>query len=202
MKTTLKFTIGDASTESAFITNADGYDVAVLTRYTPDSEPSLLPGHYLDGDQWQNLIDTIDAARHMGEIVTAARALLPLAEMSGVEGDHPALVAFRAALAKLDPQPAGPKSYAYPVKLAEKISLGLSNRDGEIMIGKGVDGRCYLITEADTYHNEEVFEGLGSTEHIEITAQAFLSLANDDEQQPRLSGLGQREERTRHLIEP
>lgn len=65
------------------------------------------------------------------------------------------------------------------VKLAQKIDLGLSNRDGEIMIGKGVDGRCYLIAEADTYRNADVFEGLGSTEHIEITAEAFLSLAND-----------------------
>lgn len=82
--------------------------------------------------------------------------------------------------------------YIHPIKvrLAEKINLGLSNRDGEIMIGKGVNGRCYLIAEADTYHNTEVFEGLGSTEHIEITAEAFLSLANaevrhrDRERQP------------------
>lgn len=64
------------------------------------------------------------------------------------------------------------------VKLAENINLSLSNRDGEIMIGKGVDGRCYLIAEANTHHDTEVFEGLGSTQHIEISEAAFLSLAN------------------------
>ena len=64
------------------------------------------------------------------------------------------------------------------ITLVEKIELGLSNRDGEIVVGRDTEGTCYLIAEADTYHNEEVFEGLGSTEHIEIAVEAFLSLAN------------------------
>jgi hypothetical protein len=76
MKTTFKFTIGDASTEAAFITNESGHDVAALQRYMPDVHPYLPGEHFLDGDQWQNLIDTIDSVRHLDEIVTAARALL------------------------------------------------------------------------------------------------------------------------------
>lgn len=62
--------------------------------------------------------------------------------------------------------------------LVRKIQLGLSNRDGEIMIGQDADGKCYLIAEAVTFHNAEVFRGLGSTEHIEITKAAFDALAN------------------------
>lgn len=61
------------------------------------------------------------------------------------------------------------------IKLTEQHNLGLSNRDGEIMIGKSVD-MCYLIAEAITYHSEETFEGLGSTEHICIPEVVFSSL--------------------------
>ena len=57
------------------------------------------------------------------------------------------------------------------------INLGLRNRDGDIMIGQDDDGKCYLIAEADTYHNREVFHGLGSTEQIEISEAAFDALA-------------------------
>lgn len=61
-------------------------------------------------------------------------------------------------------------------KLTEKHHLGLANRDGEIMIGRGADGRYYLIAEACTYHRDETFDGLGATEHIEIPEAAFSSL--------------------------
>jgi hypothetical protein len=61
--------------------------------------------------------------------------------------------------------------------LVRKIQLGLSNRDGKIMVGQDTDGKCYLIAEADTFHNEETFFGLGSTEHIEISKAAFDALA-------------------------
>lgn len=31
------------------------------------------------------------------------------------------------------------------IPLARSVSIGLGNRDGEIRIGEGEDGRCYLI---------------------------------------------------------
>jgi len=63
--------------------------------------------------------------------------------------------------------------------IVRKVLLGLSNRDGEIMVVQDDQGRCYLVAEADTFHNAEVFNGLGSTEHIEITKAAFDALVND-----------------------
>jgi hypothetical protein len=62
--------------------------------------------------------------------------------------------------------------------IVRKILLGLSNRDGEIMVVQDDQGKCYLVAEADTFHNAEVFDGLGSTEQIEITQAAFDALAN------------------------
>lgn len=70
------------------------------------------------------------------------------------------------------------------IQLTEVIKLGLSNRDGEIMIGRGSDGFCYLIAEADTCHNAETFTGLGSTSHIVITKDAFLALSRTPPQEP------------------
>jgi len=63
--------------------------------------------------------------------------------------------------------------------IVRKILLGLSNRDGEIMIVQDDQGNCYLVAEAETFWNAEVFTGLGSTEQIEITQAAFDALAND-----------------------
>jgi hypothetical protein len=74
------------------------------------------------------------------------------------------------------------------IRLTEKIKLGLSNRDGDILIGKGDDGRRYLIAEADTYHCPEVIDGMGSAQFIEISEAAFLSLANATAQTPPDSG--------------
>lgn len=64
------------------------------------------------------------------------------------------------------------------IALIRKVQLGLHNRDGQIIIGQDDGGRCYLIAEADSYHNPKVFIGLGSTEHIEISQIAFYALAN------------------------
>jgi hypothetical protein len=41
------------------------------------------------------------------------------------------------------------------------------------MIGIDEQGKCWLIAEADTYHNVERFVGMGSTEDIEISRVAF-----------------------------
>jgi hypothetical protein len=57
-----QFTIGEAYSEAAFITSESGHDVAVLKRYLPDDHPHLPTEHHLDDDQWQGVIDTIDAA--------------------------------------------------------------------------------------------------------------------------------------------
>ena len=68
--------------------------------------------------------------------------------------------------------------------IVRKISLGLSNRDGEILIAEASDGTCYLVAEADTFGNEETLKGLGSTEEIEISRAAFDALANNPKLQP------------------
>lgn len=65
--------------------------------------------------------------------------------------------------------------------IVRKVLLGLSNRDGEILVVEASDGTYYLVAEADTYHNKETLEGLGSTEEIEINRAAFDALANTTE---------------------
>lgn len=56
------------------------------------------------------------------------------------------------------------------------VDLGLENRDGRLFAVKADDRKHYLVLEADTYHNPEVFNGMGSTWHIEITEQVFDAL--------------------------
>lgn len=63
--------------------------------------------------------------------------------------------------------------------LKECFEIGLCNRDGKVMVGKDFDDMCYLIAEADTYHNKEMFIGLGSTEQIKISDRAFDALVKD-----------------------
>lgn len=55
------------------------------------------------------------------------------------------------------------------------IDLNLSNRDGKLFAVKS-EGRHYLVLEAETCHLQEVFPGMGSTEHVEIPLEAFDSL--------------------------
>lgn len=62
------------------------------------------------------------------------------------------------------------------IDLVEKFPLGLESRDGNILIGKAGDGTCFIIAEADTYHNTEVFQGLGSTQYIRISEAAYMAL--------------------------
>jgi hypothetical protein len=56
------FTIGDAHLESALVTRDTGHDVASLRRFIPETDPGLEPGSYLSDEQWQALIDAVDAA--------------------------------------------------------------------------------------------------------------------------------------------
>jgi len=81
-------------------------------------------------------------------------------------------------------------------RIVRKILLGLSNRDGEIMIVQDDKGRCYLVAQAETFHNAEVFLGLGSTEHIEITQTAFDALANAGAYAPSEAGKEQERKET------
>ena len=53
--------IGEANTESSFITNKHGFDVCRIARFTKNDQ--LPPEHeLLNDEQWQKLIDTIDEA--------------------------------------------------------------------------------------------------------------------------------------------
>lgn len=56
------------------------------------------------------------------------------------------------------------------------VDLGLENRDGKLFAVKSED-RYFLVLEGDTLHNDEYFPGMGSTEHVEITSDAFDALA-------------------------
>ena len=62
-------------------------------------------------------------------------------------------------------------------KVITKIHLRVGNRDGDAFAIKADDGKCYLVLYAESFHNSEVFEGMGSTEHVEITEAAFVALA-------------------------
>lgn len=56
MNDTPNFHIGDASPDSAFLTNSEGYDIAVLHPITAED------GHKLTPEQWQGIINLINAA--------------------------------------------------------------------------------------------------------------------------------------------
>ena len=64
----------------------------------------------------------------------------------------------------------------------EKKVLGVCNRDGEAFAVriKHPDTESqrlhYLVLEADTFHNDEVFEGMGSTQQVEISEEAYEAL--------------------------
>jgi hypothetical protein len=62
------------------------------------------------------------------------------------------------------------------IEIIEKVKLGVSNRDGDLFAVKSRQGTCYLILEADTFHNKPEFDGMGSVESIEITSEAYSAL--------------------------
>lgn len=63
------------------------------------------------------------------------------------------------------------------ITLIEKKYLHLCNRDGELFIGRDDQGKCYLILEADTFYNEQVFTGYSSTAQISISSDLYESLS-------------------------
>ena len=65
--------IGDAHREAAFLTNAEGYDVATLCRIT---DPGLPADHHVTDDEWQGIIDLVDAAPAMLEALQTLEARL------------------------------------------------------------------------------------------------------------------------------
>lgn len=53
--------IEEANTESAFVTNKNGFDMCKIVRFTKDD--NLPPEHeLLNDEQWQKVIDAIDEA--------------------------------------------------------------------------------------------------------------------------------------------
>jgi hypothetical protein len=60
MKTNISIT--EATEQAAFLTNANGYDVAVLRRVVPQDSPETPANELLSDEQWQELINLIAAA--------------------------------------------------------------------------------------------------------------------------------------------
>ena len=60
--------------------------------------------------------------------------------------------------------------------IVRTVFFGLENRDGEILIAEASDGTFWLVAEAETLHNAETLEGLGSTSEVEISRAAFDAL--------------------------
>jgi hypothetical protein len=59
----MKIHIGEANEESCFITSESGADIACLSRF--EREKNLPECHYISGDEWQKLINLINAASAM-----------------------------------------------------------------------------------------------------------------------------------------
>ena len=53
--------IGHADQRSAFITNRVGYDIVVIKRLSEEM-PDLPPENQISDEQWQIIIDAVDAA--------------------------------------------------------------------------------------------------------------------------------------------
>jgi hypothetical protein len=68
-------TIGHADTESALLTNAEGYDVAVLEKVSVRA-PGLPPENHLTPEQWQQTINLVHAAPKLLEAAVAALTYL------------------------------------------------------------------------------------------------------------------------------
>ena len=65
-----------------------------------------------------------------------------------------------------------------PKTVLTKVSLEIGNRDGEAFVVRTRDGNCWLVLEADTFHTPEFFEGMGSTEQMQISETAFAIMAD------------------------
>ena len=96
------FAVGDANLETAFLTNAQGFDIATLHRVLPDEVQD--PQHKaecLSDEDWQRVIDLVDAAPKLlaaRERIVGEHADLVELDLSNDERD--ALDQARAAIAK------------------------------------------------------------------------------------------------------
>lgn len=55
----VELTLQEVNERSAFLTNANGYDVALITRLDPGDNPNTPENEFLTGEQWQSLIDQV-----------------------------------------------------------------------------------------------------------------------------------------------
>jgi hypothetical protein len=55
----VELTLQDATERAVFLTNANGYDVAMITRLDLGDNPNTPEPEFLTGEQWQGLIDQI-----------------------------------------------------------------------------------------------------------------------------------------------
>lgn len=62
------------------------------------------------------------------------------------------------------------------MKIATKIELPASNRDGALYVVETKCGKHFIVLEADTFHLDEKFEGMESTDQFEISELAFKEL--------------------------
>ena len=96
------FAVGDANLETAFLTNAQGFDIATLHRVLPDEVQD--PQHKaecLSDEDWQRVIDLVDAAPKLLaalERIVGEHADLGELDLSNDERD--ALDQARDAIAK------------------------------------------------------------------------------------------------------
>lgn len=78
-----KLVIGDANEHDAFLTNDGGWDVAILSRYTKLSHgvgcDEHIP-HLLTDDQWQSLVNKVDAVDELVDALFSALSAINTSE--------------------------------------------------------------------------------------------------------------------------
>jgi hypothetical protein len=67
--------VGDAGSNYAILTSAAGYDLAVLHPVTRDA-PHLTPEHHLSPEEWQGIVNLVDAAPAMLAALQLAEKML------------------------------------------------------------------------------------------------------------------------------
>lgn len=128
--------IGEADNCSAFLTNSDGYDVARLERVRDHGDPAHAHA-LLNGEQWQRVIDLVDAAPELYDALLAA-----LPSLAG-EARKKAEAAIRR-VDKRAPVPAVPsmrdvESYALELRTAQDEGFrAIGEQIGAIMKSRGI----------------------------------------------------------------
>ena len=63
--------------------------------------------------------------------------------------------------------------------LVQIKSMDISNRDGELFVGKDNDGVCYLILEADAYHGRKESSMIKRCDYKTISEATFNALLGE-----------------------